>query len=126
MDRVPEPELMDTKKQVLSYVEGDFSKGEKDFINFINTYLISNQITLSEEDLILDLGCGPGNITEKISLRWPNVCVIGIDGSREMINEALARQNLAKNKQILKNIKYICADIKKTELKEISQKKEFL
>ncbi len=123
MDRIPEPELMETKKQVLSYVEGDFSKGENKFIDFINNYLISNKINLFDKDIILDLGCGPGNITEKISLKWPKARVIGIDGSREMINEAISRQNLDKNKQRLKNIKYICADIKETRLSEISQKK---
>ena len=120
MERIPEPELMETKKQVLSYVKGDFSKGEKIFIDFINTYLISNKINLSDDDLIVDLGCGPGNITERISLQWPAVPIIGIDGSKEMIIEAKSRQNLYENKHIFKNINYICADIKELELKKIS------
>tara|TARA_Y100001968_G_C19440030_1_gene761988 strand:- start:2373 stop:3068 length:696 start_codon:yes stop_codon:yes gene_type:complete len=123
MERIPEPELMDTRNQVLAYVEGDFSKGEKEFIDFINSYLITNKINLSEKDLILDLGCGPGNITERLSLQWPYVNIIGIDGSKEMINEAMARKNLSKNKQIFKNINYFFGDIKKLELKNVSSKK---
>ena len=122
MERIPEPELMQSRKQVESYIEGDFSKGEKEFIEFINAYLVSNEINLSSDDLIVDLGCGPGNITEKISLNWPDVKVIGIDGSNEMINEAQSRKNLSKNKQSYKNIKYVCADIKYLELNKISSK----
>ena len=32
MERIPEPELMQSRKQVESYIEGDFSEGEKEFI----------------------------------------------------------------------------------------------
>ena len=120
MERIPEPELMESRNQVKSYIEGDFSSGENDFIDFINSYLIFNKINLSSKDLIVDLGCGPGNITEKISLKWPDVKVIGIDGSNEMINEAQSRKNLSRNKQLFKNIRYLCADIKYIEPNEIS------
>ena len=120
MKRIPEPELMETRDQVLSYVKADFSKGENEFIEFINNYLISNKINLSNKDLIFDLGCGPGNITEKISLKWPEVSVIGIDGSNEMINEARSRKNLNGNKKLFRNIEYICEDIKSIELNDIT------
>ncbi len=122
MERIPEPELMDNRNQVLSYIEGDFSKGEKRFIDFIKSYLSSNKIKLSQKDLIVDLGCGPGNITEKLSLQWPEVTIIGIDGSKEMIKEAKSRKNLKQNKQLFENINYINADIKKIELKDFSSK----
>ena len=124
MERIPEPELMESRNQVEAYIEGDFSKGEKNFITFINSYLISNKIYLSSEDLIVDLGCGPGNITEKISLNWPEVKVIGIDGSNEMIKEAQSRKILSKNKELFRNIKYVCADIKNIELNKIFFKNE--
>ena len=122
MERTPEPELMESRKQVLSYLEGDFSKGENKFIDFINDYLLSNNIKLTNEDLIVDLGCGPGNITEKISVKWPEVSVIGIDGSKEMIKEAKSRKNLNANMRSYTNINYFCADIRSVELKEISSK----
>ena len=33
MERVPEPELMEEKEQVISYDEADFSEGEVNLIN---------------------------------------------------------------------------------------------
>ena len=38
MERVPEPELMEEKEQVISYDEADFSEGEVNLINQINYY----------------------------------------------------------------------------------------
>jgi len=81
MDRIPEPELMEKKEQVISYAEADFSEGEVNLINQINHYLLRKNISLGEKDLIVDLGCGPGNISEKLAIQWPNTEVVGIDGS---------------------------------------------
>ena len=39
MERIPEPELMVEKEQVISYDEADFSEGEVNLINQINQYL---------------------------------------------------------------------------------------
>ena len=88
MERIPEPELMEKKEQVISYDEADFSEGEVNFINQINYYLLKKNICLSEKDLIVDLGCGPGNISEKLAIKWPNTEVVGIDGSKEKIGRA--------------------------------------
>jgi len=85
MERIPEPELMEKKEQVISYAEADFSEGEVNLINQINHYLLTKNISLGEKDLIVDLGCGPGNISEKLAMKWPNTEVVGIDGSKEMI-----------------------------------------
>ncbi len=78
MERVAEPELMETKEQVISYSEADFSEGEDNLINQIDYYLLKNKISLDEKDLIVDLGCGPGNISEKLATRWPNTEVADI------------------------------------------------
>ena len=88
MERIPEPELMVEKEQVISYDEADFSKEEVSLINQINYYLLRKNISLGEKDLIVDLGCGPGNISEKLATKWPNTEVVGIDGSKEMILRA--------------------------------------
>ena len=120
MRRVAEPELMIRREQVIAYSEGDFSEGEKNFIKFINNYLKKNKVKLTSDDLIVDLGCGPGNITEKLSLRWPYANILGIDGSDEMILQA--ENNKIKNKSIgaLTNLNYLCADIKKLKLKDLT------
>ncbi len=124
MERIAEPELMDKKEQVVSYDEADFSEGEDNLIKQINYYLTKNNIALDEKNLIVDLGCGPGNISEKLSIRWPKAEVVGIDGSNEMIIKAISNKKSSKNKCKLKNLKYICADIKDFELKEITSKNE--
>ena len=112
MERIPEPELMEEKEQVISYDEADFSEGEVNLINQINHYLLKKNISLGEKDLIVDLGCGPGNISEKLAIKWPNTEVVGIDGSKEMILRAEYNKSISTNQKKLKNLRYICSDIK--------------
>jgi len=123
MERTVEPELMERKEQVLSYAKGDFSEGENNLINQINHYLIKNNIYLNKKELIVDLGCGPGNISEKLSIKWPNATVIGIDGSKEMIRIAELNKKKSSNYCRLKNLHYICADIKDLIASDISLEK---
>ena len=47
MRREPEQELMNTREQVMAYAKGDFSIGEKRFIEFINEFLRKRGIILS-------------------------------------------------------------------------------
>ena len=39
---------------------------------------------------VVDLGCGPGNVTTILKQRWPGAEVLGIDGSAEMLDKARA------------------------------------
>ena len=39
---------------------------------------------------IVDLGCGPGNLTRLLAGRWPGASVVGLDASSEMIEAAQA------------------------------------
>ena len=111
MERIPEPELMEKKEQVISYDEADFSEGEFNLINQISHYLLRKKISLGEKDLIVDLGCGPGNISEKLAIKWPNTEVVGIDGSKEMILRAEYNKKISTNQKNLKNLLYICSYI---------------
>ncbi len=40
--------------------------------------------------LIVDLGCGPGNLTQTLTEHWPAARVVGVDASDEMLAQARA------------------------------------
>ncbi|WP_436495399.1 trans-aconitate 2-methyltransferase [Actinokineospora sp. HUAS TT18] len=40
---------------------------------------------------VVDLGCGPGNLTEALAKRWPDARVVGYDSSPEMVEAAAGR-----------------------------------
>ena len=42
---------------------------------------------------LVDLGCGPGNITFRLARSWPGAAVLGLDGAPQML--AVARQRSA-------------------------------
>jgi trans-aconitate 2-methyltransferase len=49
-----------------------------------------SRIKADEPRTVVDLGCGPGNLTNTLIQRWPGARVVGIDSSPEMIDKAVA------------------------------------
>lgn len=49
------------------------------------------RIDAESPSTVVDLGCGPGNLTELLAQRWPEADVLGLDSSPEMIAKARAR-----------------------------------
>jgi len=47
-----------------------------------------SRIGASDPQTVVDLGCGPGNLTALLKQRWPNADVLGVDSSPEMIEAA--------------------------------------
>jgi trans-aconitate 2-methyltransferase len=47
-----------------------------------------DRITLDSPQIIVDLGCGTGNVTRLLAKRWPRALVIGVDSSAAMLAEA--------------------------------------
>jgi 2-polyprenyl-3-methyl-5-hydroxy-6-metoxy-1,4-benzoquinol methylase len=85
-------------------------------VKSLEKYLKKVGRTLNKTDLILDMACGPGNISERIAKNWPFVNVVGIDGSEEMLNEAENR--LSEN--FTKNLSYKLIDINLIAVGEIN------
>jgi len=46
------------------------------------------RIDVADPGLVVDLGCGPGNLTRLLTQRWPAASVVGLDSSPEMIERA--------------------------------------
>jgi SAM-dependent methyltransferase len=90
MQRIPEPELMTTKEQVDAYAEADFSSGDARTLALVEQ-LLNETGSLPDNPLVVDLGCGPGNITFRLAALLPNAQVIGIDGSKPMLSMAKQR-----------------------------------
>ncbi len=84
MERIPEPELMDEPEQALAYAMADFSEPDSQFMR-----LFVEEFGLDIKGYVLDLGCGPGNISFRFARAFPHCIVHAIDGSKEMIRIAL-------------------------------------
>lgn len=52
---------------------------------------LTGRIGAGEASDVVDLGCGPGHLTETLARRWPGARVTGVDNSPEMIDAARAR-----------------------------------
>jgi len=91
MERIPEPELMDDREQAAAYAKADFVEPHSRFINlFLETF--GKSVSRS---FILDLGCGPGDITVRFARAFPDCIVHGVDGAREMLLQGRRTLNSA-------------------------------
>lgn len=46
------------------------------------------RVSATDPATVVDLGCGPGNLTALLADRWPGASVVGVDSSPEMIAAA--------------------------------------
>src|SRR5262245_50257661 len=51
-------------------------------------YELVGRIQAEQPRVVVDLGCGPGQLTASLTSRWPEAEVHGIDSSAEMIAAA--------------------------------------
>ena len=84
MKRIPEPQLMLEPEQVSAYAEADFEEPHSNFINLLKEYCPK----VNEARLVLDLGCGPGDVTFKFANAFPEATIDAVDGSKEMLEFA--------------------------------------
>ncbi len=51
------------------------------------------RIGLYAPEVIVDLGCGAGNVTQLLAARWPSAQIYAVDSSAEMLEQARARSS---------------------------------
>ena len=82
MERVLEPaELMSDDEQARTYAEADFDGPDANFIYQFGEHFPD----YGGGGLVLDLGCGPANITRRFAQRYPQAILHGVDGSAAML-----------------------------------------
>lgn len=81
MERVLEPELMYELEQAKVYANADFEAPHSRVVELFDAEFPGTEI----KGQILDLGCGPGDITFRFAYRFPESRVIGVDGAPAMI-----------------------------------------
>lgn len=67
---------------------------------------IINKLELSENDVLLDVGCGTGEVLNRIAGIYQNVQLYGLDISPKMLQ-------IAKDKDVKNKIEYVCGDAEK-------------
>ena len=93
--RIPEPEVMNDPLQVDAYAAADFNGTDQAMVERIATLLQSSGALFKAQARLLDLGCGPGNITARLAQRWPKCSVLGFDAADRMIAVADDRRRAA-------------------------------
>ena len=88
MQRVTEPELMDDPAQAEAYAAADFAEAHSRVVDVFARCFPGETIA----GHVLDLGCGPGDISFRFAVRFPGCSVIGVDGSPAMIRLANKRK----------------------------------
>ncbi len=92
MERILEPELMLGQEQALAYARADFEEPHRRVLEEFRS-LFADEL----DGDILDLGCGPGDITFRFARAYPHARLIGVDGSPAMLSLAEAAKKKEEN-----------------------------
>jgi len=84
MNRITEPELMEEEEQVLAYAQADFEEPHNRVLELFLEVFRVEEIN----GHILDIGCGPGDISRRFARRFPHCQLTGVDGSKAMLQLA--------------------------------------
>jgi trans-aconitate methyltransferase len=104
LSRTPEPELMDGVEQVEAYAAADFDSSDQAMVERLAALCADNP-----GPRLVDLGCGPGNISFRLARRWPAAQVLALDGAPRML--AVAEQRLAALPELAGRLRFQRADL---------------
>ena len=96
MQRSVEPELMDDPLQVLAYAQADFKATDQALVDRL-VEIFGEALGDGPGPRLVDLGCGPGNISFLLAERFPQALVLGLDGAAAMLE--VAERELAEREQ---------------------------
>ena len=99
MQRIPEPELMDGADQVRAYAAADFDASDQAMLDRFSALCGGDP-----GGRLVDLGCGPGNISLRLARRWPLATVLGLDGAPRML--ALAQERAAAEPELAGRLQF--------------------
>lgn len=103
MQRITEPELMNEATQARAYAQADFNEPHKLFIKSFKS--VFSEMNVSGH--ILDLGCGPADISIRFARAFPNCHIDGLDGAAKMLEhgqQAINAAQLADRIQLVEGI----------------------
>jgi ubiquinone/menaquinone biosynthesis C-methylase UbiE len=109
MDRVLEPEAMDTPEEAAHYDAMDNSAPNRAFVDRL--------VELGASGLMIDLGCGPGHIPLLVCERIAEARVVGVDLAESMLLHA--RRHLAAS-PFGERIEYRLGDVAKLDFPDAS------
>lgn len=93
LERTPEPELMDEDEQAAAYAGADFEASHGAIVDA----LLGRLPDFPATGHVLDIGCGPGDISVRVARCFPGVRIDGIDGAEAMLapgRERIGREGL--------------------------------
>jgi len=101
MKRIPEPELMDTEDQARAYAAADFSEAHQSYVTLFHQTFPQRRAKAT----VLDLGCGPADVTLRFAAANPGYTFHAVDGSAAMLR--YARQALRSRRGLARRVRLI-------------------
>ena len=92
---------MDDPLQAEAYAAADFAEAHSRIVETFGLCYPGVEV----EGKVLDLGCGPGDISFRFAARFPGCTVTGVDGSAAMIE--LARQRQTRETALGERVRFI-------------------
>lgn len=109
MERVLEPEVMDTVEEATAYDAMDHSEANQNFVNRL--------LELEADGLVLDIGTGPGTIPLLLCSHQATCRVVGVDLSTEMLKLA---EEYCMASEFAERVSYQLADAKGLDFPDAS------
>jgi trans-aconitate methyltransferase len=97
VNRVPEEELMDLPLNAQAYANADFSEPNAKF-----AALFLEKFPGFNGQHVIDLGCGPADITIRLANQYPQARFTGVDGADAMLE--IARNNILQHRSLASRI----------------------